>query len=198
MRPTSTPLTPTDLIVTSEKILAEGGYHVIREGFSNWDSPTTRLFEDYYSVVGVAVFKTCSELLGSWADLQGSLVEVISRHFGISEGKAWDGYLVLLTVGIAPSEEAGIEEIRRDTARLRKLVATGEELEAPADVEKTLSPLLPLPQGLGSVGRDGVLDRLPDLLAEQGIDLEVTKRVVQAFVEQRSLINTLHEKRNGR
>src|SRR5665213_2789683 len=106
------PLTPTDLIALASDVLASGRYRVAREGFPEWNSPSTRLFEDEYNVVGVAAFSTCSDLLHSWADLQGSLVDVISRHVGQTENKAWDGYLILLTAGIAPSEGA-IPAVRR-------------------------------------------------------------------------------------
>jgi len=61
-------------------------------------------------------------------------VNVISENIGHAEWKAWDGYLVLLTPGLAPSEEANIEAVRYDTTRLRKLVATGEDLRNPTDV----------------------------------------------------------------
>jgi hypothetical protein len=87
-------MTPTDLIASSTSVLAAGGYQPIREGFPEWNTTTTRLFEDKYNVVGIAVFTTTADLLQSWADLQGALVDVISRHVGQMENKAWDGYLV--------------------------------------------------------------------------------------------------------
>jgi len=148
------PLTQTDLIAASSSVLEAGGYEPIRDGFPEWSTISTRLFEDEYSVVGVAVFATCAELLSSWADLQGSLVDVISRNVGRSESKAWDGYLVLLTPGLAPSGDVAIEEIRYDTSRLRKLVSTGEDLVSAGDVERLLRPLLPLRGEKGSISLD--------------------------------------------
>src|SRR5664280_1289525 len=93
----STPLTSTELIAASASILETGGYQTIREGFPQWSTTSARLFEDAYNVVGVAVFTTCAELLQSWPDLQGSLVDLMSERVGTAESKAWDGYLVLLT-----------------------------------------------------------------------------------------------------
>lgn len=194
MTSSATPLTPTDLIAASSSVLEAGGYRPIRQGYPDWNTTSTRLFEDEYNVVGVAVFTTCAELLRSWADLQGSLVDVISRQVGQTENKAWDGYLVLLTTGMAPSEEPGIEEIRYDTTRLRKLVATGEELSTAGDVERLFRPLLPLSTESGSVAQGTALDRLPQLLAEQRIDAETTRLLVRAFVEQEPMMDALHRK----
>ena len=188
MSPIAKLLTPTDLMAAATSVLDSGGYRTVREGFQDWNSPTTRLFEDEYNIVGVTVFSTCAELLGSWADRQGSLVDVISQKVGQSEGKAWDGYLVLLTTGMAPSGDSDIEGVRYDTGRLRKLVATGEELAGFGDVERTLRPLLPIHLGEGSVGRDSVLDLLPGLLEEAGIDGELTRSLVQAFADQKPLM----------
>jgi hypothetical protein len=189
------PLTPTDLIAACSSVLEAGGYRSIRGAYPDWNTTSTRLFEDEYNVVGVGVFTTCAELLRSWADLQGSLVEVISRQIGQLENKAWDGYLVLLTTGIAPTEESDIEAIRCDTTRLRKLVATGQDLVSAGDVERLLRPLLPLPMESGSVNQGTALDRLPELLAEQGINSETTKLLVQSFVDQEPIMDALHRKR---
>lgn len=191
----SPPLTPTDLIAASSSVLEAGGYQPIRSGFSEWSTASTRLFEDAYNVVGVAVFTTCAELLRSWADLQGSLVDVISRQVGQVENKAWDGYLVLLTTGMAPSGDSDLEAIRYDTTRLRKLVATGEDLRGAGDVERLLRTLLPLRTEQGSISQSSALDLLPDLLAERGINRETTRMLVKSFIDQKPLMEALH--RNG-
>ncbi len=185
-------MTTTDFIAASTSVLEGGGYQPIREGFPEWNTTSTRLFEDKYSVVGIAVFKTTAELLQSWADLQGALVDVISRHVGMTENKAWDGYLVLLTTAIAPASDANIEDIRSDTTRLRKLVATGEDLRTPGDVERLLRSLLPLRDPQGSIGQGTALDLLPGLLAEQGISQATTKVLVKSFIEQEPLMEALH------
>jgi hypothetical protein len=188
-------MTATDLVAASSSVLEAGGYQPIRKGFPKWDTPSTRLFEDKYNVVGIAVFTTSTELLSSWADLQGALVDVISRHVGRTESKAWDGYLVLLTTGMAPSMDADIEGLRYDTTHLRKLVATGEDLSAPSDVERLLRPLLPLRTAQGSIGLSTALDLLPALLAEQGIDQKTTDVLVKSFIEKEPLMDELHRTR---
>jgi hypothetical protein len=184
-------LTPTDLIAVSSRVLEAGGYQTIFQGYAEWNTTSTRLFEDEYNVVGLAVFSTCSELLRSWADLQGSLVEVISQRVGKTESKAWDGYLVLLTPGMAPSEASEIEDIRYDTTRLRKLVATGDDLSVASDVERLLRTLLPLRTQAASIGRRTTLDLLPELLLEQGIQAETTRALVKSFSEQEPLMEAL-------
>src|SRR5207244_2974019 len=68
--------TPTDLIAAASQTLTDGGYHQVAGRFQEWDTPSARLFENEYNVVGIAVFDTCGELLGTWPDLQGSLVDV--------------------------------------------------------------------------------------------------------------------------
>ena len=123
--------TTTDLIAAAFQVLLEGGYGQINGRFPEWSTPTSRLFEDQYSVIGIAIFETCTELLRAWPDVQAVLVDVISRHVGSQESKSWDGYLVLLTPGLAPSESEAIEAVRYNTTRLRKLVATGDDLKHP-------------------------------------------------------------------
>jgi hypothetical protein len=197
MTTASIPMTPTNLIAASSSVLEAGGYRPIRAGFPEWNTTSTRLFEDNYNVVGIAVFTTSAELLNSWANLQGSLVDVISSHVGKTESKAWDGYLVLLTTGIAPSSDPEIEGIRRDTTRLRKLVATGEDLSAAGDVERLLRSLLPLRTAEASIDQGTALDLLPGILAEQGINTGTTEALVKSFIEQESLMDTLHRQRES-
>jgi hypothetical protein len=185
--------TSTDLIAAASQTLFVNGYRQIAGRFRDWDTPTSRLFEDEYGVVGIVVFDTCAELLRTWPDLQASLVEVISRQVGKEEAKSWDGYLVLLSIGIAPSESTAIDEIRYNTTRLRKLVATADDLISATDVERVLRPLLPLPQERANLGQESALDLLPRLLAEQRIPERVTRVLVEAFREQSPLLERLHQ-----
>jgi hypothetical protein len=187
--------TTTDLIAAASQVLLEGGYRQINGQFPEWGTPTSRLFEDEYSVVGIAIFETCKELLQTWPDAQAVLVDVISRHVGSQESKSWDGYLVLLTPGLAPSESAALEAVRYDTTRLRKLVATGDDLKLPTDVERVLRPLLPLRPERASLVQQSALDLLPRLLAVQQIPEEVTRVVVDAFRQQSPLLEQLHQQR---
>lgn len=195
MTDNSVGLTSTDIIAAASQELIRGGYQQVTGSFQEWETPTSRLFEDKYNVVGVVVFGTCAELLREWPDRQGSLVDVISSHVGRVESKSWDGYLVLLTPGFAPSEATELDAVRYDTTRLRKLVATGSDLERPTDVERVLRGLLPLNEERPSVNPDSTLDSLPKLLGEQGIPEEVTRAIVDGFREQLPLLEHLHENR---
>ena len=187
--------TSTDLIAAASQVLLEGGYRQINGQFSEWGTPTSRLFEDEYSIVGIAIFETCRELLQTWPDVQAILVDVISRHVGNQESKSWDGYLVLLTPGLAPSQSEALETLRYDTTRLRKLIATGDDLKLPTDVERVLQPLLPLRPERSILGQESALDLLPNLLAAQEIPEEVTRALVDAFRQQLPLLERLHEQR---
>lgn len=188
-----TGFTPTELMAAASQALAAGRYQQVDRRFSEWDTPTSRLFEDEYNVVGIVVFDTCAEFLRTWPDLQGSLADVISRHVGHGESKSWDGYLVLLTPGLAPSEDADIEAVRYNTTRLRKIVATGDDLRTATDVERVLHPLLPLGPERATLSQESALELLPKLLVNQGIPEETTQLLVDAFREQTSLLERLHQ-----
>jgi hypothetical protein len=195
MTESSLGFTTTDLIAAASQVLLEGGYRQSNGRFPEWGTPTSRLFEDEYSVVGVAIFETCRELLQTWPDVQAVLIDVMSRHVGSQESKSWDGYLVLLTPGLAPSESEAIEAVRYNTTRLRKLVATGDDLKLSTDVERVLRPLLPLRPERAELGQESALDLLPKLLAAQQIPEEVTRALVDAFRQQSPLLEQLHQQR---
>jgi hypothetical protein len=186
-------LTCTDLIATASQALSDGGYSRISGKFPEWDTPTSRLFEDEYSVVGIVAFDTCIELIKSWPDVQGTLVDVISGHIGRQESKSWDGYLVLLSPALAPSGDKEIEAIRSNTTRLRKLVATGDDLRSATNIERTLRPLLPFGQEQSDAALGSVLDFLPKLLAKSDINEGTTQLLVDAFREQSPLMERLHQ-----
>jgi hypothetical protein len=192
--PSSESFTVTDLMAAASKALLDGGYHQVARRFEEWDTSTSRLFEDSYNIVGIVIFDTCSELLQSWPDLQGSLVEVISQHVGREESKAWDGYLVLLSLGLASFDSAAIDGVRYNTTRLRKLVATGDDLRNPTDVECVLRALLPLEEERADLDQQSALDLLPKLLADRGIERATTQIIVDAFREQAPLLERLHQK----
>lgn len=190
-------ITTTGLIARSSDIMLDGGYRPSSSTFNQWNTSTTRLFEDEYNVVGMASFDTCSEMLRSWPELQGSLVEIISQRIGMGEAKAWDGYLVLLTPSFAPSSDREIDDLRYDTNRLRKLVATGEDLTTVNDVSRVLKPLLPLPGEKGIMSQKSALERLPGYMIERGIDKFVAETVIDLFLEQKPLLEYLHKARRG-
>lgn len=192
MTDSSASLTATDLIAAASQTLTEAHYQQIVRTFPAWDTATSRLFEDEFNVVGVSVFDTCGELVKMWPDLQGSLVDVISKRVGHEEAKAWDGYLVLLSPGLAPSDSTAIKAIRYNTIRLRKLVATGDELRRPSDVERVLRPLLPFGQEDAIISNASALDLLPRLLTALGIPAQTTETLVKAFKEQAPMLERLH------
>ena len=194
MSDSSIGFTTTDLIASASHELLGGGYQQINGRFPEWGTPTSRLFENEYSIVGLAAFETCGDLLKSWPDVQGTLVDVISRYIGSQESKSWDGYLVLLTPGLAPSDADAIEAVRYNTTRLRKLVATGDDLKMSADVSRVLRPLLPLQSERTDLGLESVLDLLPKLLAADHIPENVTRLLVDAYKKHGPMLEQLHEK----
>jgi hypothetical protein len=189
----STALSSSDLLAAATQTLMAGGYQQVHK-FPDWSSSSSRLFEDPYNIVGIVVFATCRELLDDWTDRQGSLVDVISGEVGRVESKSWDGYLVLLTPSLLSSGASEMDDIRRDTTRIRKLVATGNDLEQSTDVERVLRSLLPLADERHVLAQESALDLLPELLADQGISEHVTRILVNAFGEQLPLLEQLHER----
>lgn len=194
MSDSSIGFTTTDLIASASHELLDGGYQQINGRSPEWGTPTSRLFENEYSIVGLVAFETCGDLLKSWPDVQGTLVDVISHYVGGQESKSWDGYLVLLTPGLATSDVDAIEAVRYNTTRLRKLVATGDDLKLSADVRRVLRPLLPLQAERVELGLESVLDLLPQLLAADHIPENVTRLLVDAYKKQEPMLEQLHEK----
>lgn len=121
----------------------------------------------------------------------------MSAYMTSADPKSWEGYLVLLTPGSASGDEGqSLSSIRYDISRVRKLVATGDELKQIRDVERTLLPLLPLEAAPSGDGEGSVLDRLPSLLAGQGIDAGAVESIIDAFAAQQPLVESLHEYRS--
>lgn len=188
-------LTTSQLTAAASELLHSGGYNPVQPT-DGWNS-NARLFEDPYGIVAIYVYETWSDLAETWPDAQGRLAELISIHLERPEPKSWEGYLVLLTPSAAPlAARSEIAEIRYDTNRVRKLVATGDELETLDGVEQTLLPLLPLEAESQLAAGPALLDRLPDLLAARGIDAEAARIVVQAFTANESVIEHLHDFRS--
>ena len=194
----NTSLTITDLLAASTQCLENAGYTRI-EADAAWDfnKQAARLFEDEYNIVAVVVYGTWRDLVENWGTEQAGLVELISRHMSSNDAKAWDGYLVLLTPSrVGEGERDALVNIRYNTSRLRKLVASGEELTVLADVEHVLLPLLPLRAQLALGERPSVLSLLPELLAAKGLPVDAVNVLISAFEEQRPLLESLHAFRN--
>jgi len=189
------PLTVTDLLAGATEFLESAGYKRI-EKVDQTDllNSGTRLFEDVYNIVAVAVYNTWSELELSWNDAQAALVDLISAYIDRGDAKAWDGYLVLMTPSILAAEEVSrLTEIRYDTSRLRKLIAAGKELTVLEDLNRLLAPLLPLKIDPVPVDRRSVLDELPSLLEAKGIDGSAVATLVRAYQDQKPLVEALHK-----
>ena len=126
-------------------------------------------------------------------------MELISRHMSSQDAKAWEGYLVMLTPSMpGPTAQLETNQIRYDTNRVRKLVATGDELTKLSDVERVLLPLLPLKIGNFLNVGESVLEMLPRLLSQRGVPENATNTIVRAYREQRPLLERLHEYRNAK
>lgn len=186
--------TTTSLLAAVGAALERNGYRPVKaEQAGDWPWPAARVYEDPYSVVAAVAFETWTELSTTWLEAQAALVELISNYFKGDEAKAWEGYLVLLTPSILPREaHAELVEIRSNTSHVRKLVATGDELRGVGDVERALLPLLPLPAEAAVAGGRSALDPLPDLLSRRGIPEQSVRAVIEAFVEQQPMVESLH------
>lgn len=189
-------LTPSQLMAAATEFLHDGGYTSVAEQVP--ESGNARVFEDPYGIVAIHVYDIWGDLKRQWPEAQAVLAELMSVHLTRPEPKVWEGYLVLMCpTSVAAEDSDTVTTIRYDTNRVRKLVATGEELETIEDVRSALLPLLPLDVEPPSGIKVGLLDRLPDLLADHGIEEAVTRVVVEAFQSNASILERLHDFRSG-
>jgi len=187
-------LTSSNYLAAAERQLLDGGYQRVADAvLQRWPHENARLYEDPYSIASVAVYETWHELTTGWIQLQESLVELISHYWTRADAKAWDGYLVLLTPA-TPTSSVEAEAIRYNTTRLRKLLATGDDLRRLSDITRVLAPLLPL-DAIATTADETALEMLPRLLAPHGIDEEHVRTLVAAFERQDPLVETLHSSR---
>ncbi len=188
-------LSATQIMAAASSILVRGGYRQAQAGLGDeWTDESARLFEDPYSVVAVLVFPTWAELKDRWTQAQASLVGVITQSISSADPKVWEGYLVLLTPSTAGPDRATLDSVRRDTSRVRKLVATGEELRHLLDVEQLLGPLLPLDVNHAQkMVPEDPLNYLPSLPALGNVPREAIKVIVDAFRYQQPMLDRLHQ-----
>ena len=199
MTTSSTPFTVTSLVAAAADVLEGAGFDAAQQSATGtWRATAARVYEDAYSIVCVAVYETWAELSSGWTEDQANLVALISQHFARTEAKAWDGYLVLLTPSVVPATERLTSiNIQRNTLHLRKLFADGEELRSLSAVRRALLPLLPLEEHDALEPRS-VLDTLPPLLADRGVDEEAAHVAIAAFRDQRPILAEVHEFLTGR
>lgn len=188
-------LTQTGLFAAATEFLLEADYRPVPENVvAEYGLESGRVFEDPYGVVAVIVYGTWEQLWGSWPDHQEALVSLMSAYVPSAEAKAWEGYLVLLTLGgVSEEAELGANEIRYDMSRVRKLVGIGDELRSLSDLERVLRPLLPIrPRALPS-GSESALDLLPDLVSSAELSADVVRTAITAFVESRPIVEAIHD-----
>ena len=157
------PLNSTQLSAAAVEVLLGGGYVEATLDTSH-GAGNQRVFEDAYGIVALTVFETWSQLKANWHIEQGALVDLMADNVRRGEPKAWEGYLVLLTPGLlAPDDQVVLNDLRNDTNRVRKIIATGDELEELSQVGDALLPLLPLKVDVSAPSRGTLLDRLPSV-----------------------------------
>src|ERR1017187_2997901 len=186
--------TSSTLMAAAAEVLQAHGYQPARpENLKDWTGSNARIFEDAYGIVAVVVHETWQDLLSHWIDAQAALVDLISARVGRSEPKSWEGYLVLLTPSVMEAgSELAAQAIRYDTSRVRKLVASGDELSHLGDIERVLQPVLPIQPAVAPETETSVLDGLAEILARKGTSAEAAKSLIRAFSNQESLMDCLH------
>ena len=194
----SSELTSSNLLAAASELLEGAGYKKVGgEKLREWSIGASRVFEDAYCIAAVVVYDTWTKLRESWPDAQAALGELVSLHVSQGDPKTWDSYLVLLTSGSPTSEEEGeVSHIRYDTTRVRKLVATGDDIRQLADIRRTLLPLLPLHPDVSNGSAESTLDVLPELL-RPSVPQDVVADIVRAFRDQQPLMESLHKFRTG-
>lgn len=188
------PLTTTAMLAAGAEALGRADYREVDESRAGeWANRGARVFENLYSVAALVAYETWEGLAHGWLDGQASLTNLISAHFQREDAKAWEGYLVLMTPGTVPQDEAvEAARIRRDTTHARKLLITGDELGSIDDVELGLLSLLPLPAREVEAEGENALDLLPALLARHAISEDATRIAIEAFKDQESAAERLH------
>lgn len=184
-----TELTNVEVLGAVTEVLLGSGFEVGPELHLSAGSQV-RCFEDPVSIVGIVQYQSWSELRDGWIEAQSVLVDLLSQRLDRSDPKSWEGYLVLLTLD-QPTDPVQADDIRRDTTRLRKVVATGADMSQVSHVEDALLPVIPLLDGTLRSGSGSILDRLPELLQAKHIDPNLTRQVVQAFEQDRSVLEAV-------
>jgi hypothetical protein len=188
-------LSGTQLLAAASQLLASNGY--VGAAIPSADSAqayASRVFEDRYGIVAICVFDSWALLVQDWPVAQGQLVGLMSETLRRPEPKAWEGYLVLMTPGLMPlGDRTVINRMRADTNRVRKLVAAGDELGTLEEIRTFLLPLIPLVMDESVSGQGDLLESLPELLQEQGVLPQITQIALEAFAENASIFQRLHE-----
>ena len=177
-------LEASQVLGEATRLLREGGYS---QAGSVIAAPEfeLRIFEDARSIVGLVHYRTWEELEANWPAAQAAMVERISEQVRRNDPKSWDGYLVLFTLDESARAES-VAQVKNDTSRLRKLVATGRELKTVAAVEKALLPVLPFDAADSLASARALTDRIPEMLEDRGIERSLATAAIKSFGENRS------------
>lgn len=191
-------LTSTSLIGTSNEFLVQSKYYDITPDHPQfWQLQNTRLYEDEYGIVCLVVYETFSDLLNDWEIAQMNLVDIISENIPSNEPKVWDSYLLLLTPSKVSNREK-INEIRSDTTRTRKIVATGNRLNTRDDVETVLSPILPLDTGTLDDETIDIMELITrNIASKSDIKTEYIREIINAYEAHEPMIEKLHKIREN-
>ncbi|MHC2068138.1 hypothetical protein ACYFX5_11735 [Bremerella sp. T1] len=196
----------SDAVLTRDQILGEVVDVLSRNDFSfvgdeqlvGFDSIYQRVFEDAYSVVAVVYFESWEDLKATWIEVQTSFVELISENFTRSDRKSWEAYLVLMSTDLVPSRDSTrAHDIRYNTSRVRKLLATGDQLRELRDVEACLLPLLPIRTQEGSIRSSNVLQQLPGLISGPELSRQQIQAIVDAYEQQASMLEAVYQLEDG-
>lgn len=195
-----------DAVLTRDQVLGEVVDVLSRNGFSfvgdeqlaGFDSTYQRVFEDAYSVVAVVYFESWGDLKDTWIEVQTSFVEMISENFTRSDRKSWEAYLVLMSTDLVPLRDSThARDIRYNTNRVRKLLATGDQLRELSEVEACLLPLLPIHTHEGSIRSPNVLQQLPDLISGPDLSRQQIQAIVDAYEQQASMLEAVYRLEDG-
>lgn len=189
------PLTASTVLYEAQRVFAASGYVIKREGLDGLGLPAELclLAEDPYSIVLVVAYAVWSDAVANWRSLQDAFVDAVSTRMTRNDPKAWDTYLVLLVPGeLDPSQQSEAGTIRQDTSRARKLIAAGDDLNTLADVERAISSLLPLSSEAQLRDVTDPLTSLARQLQRRGIDQSAVSAVIEAFRQNKPLLDELH------
>jgi hypothetical protein len=186
-------LTARSLLLEARSVLEGGGYQLDRD-FDVTQSLGDLCFvaEDSFGIVLFVAYDTWTALADGWPNAQAALVKLLSEKLPKGNPKAWEGYLVVVTPSPSGDERAE-DEIRYDTFRVRKIIASGESIRYMVDLSDMLMPLLPLNISEAAVlDRSGsVLDRLPEMLAANDIGIGLATALVEAFKKDEPLLESI-------
>lgn len=190
---------PTELLAAARDILERNGFsEITKHELAGFDASSNCMFEDLYSLVAIVFYNTWDDLKRDWELAQTAFVELISDHISRNEQKSWEGYLLLWTTDLVPlSEVETRQQIQYNTGRVRKLISSGEHLKEIADVNQALLPLLPITDSFNQSADKDVLKRLPELLESTELPKEKIQAVVDAFEDNESLIEAMHNFEEG-